>query len=239
MVSFEVDDGAGGWQPIDPTALYKVATNYYSASFLAAFGLTPRDKTGVPTTVANSIVYQGPNQLKCWQALTGYMGIMPDLDGDGIPNVAAVLCEVPQRQDNRRGVVPGGGLHPGRHGGHTCWCRTPTADDAHVNIVFQTGEGEVAPADLQGVTIPAGSRSTFLVNNWVSTYDVSTVVEPIDGEVVCERAMYGERRRLGHDSIGVTAPSPAPGVVPGGGLHGPGHGDLAAGAEPLPVGRAT
>ena len=52
-----------------------VATDYFSASVLASFGLAPRDITGTTTTVANSIVYQGPNQLKCWQALLGYVGL--------------------------------------------------------------------------------------------------------------------------------------------------------------------
>jgi 5'-nucleotidase / UDP-sugar diphosphatase len=207
IVSFEVDDGAGGWQPINPTALYKVATDYYSASFLAAFGLLPRDNTGAPTTVANSIVYQGPNQLKCWQALAGYMSLFPDLDGDGIKNIPPSY-----KLTDGRITAAGWYLAEGSTlGGMDTYVlvQNPTAADVHVNIVFQTDTGEVAPLDLQGVTIPAQSRSTFLVNHWVSTYDVSTVVQPIDGEVVCERAMYGGGGTWATDSIGVTNPSPS------------------------------
>jgi 5'-nucleotidase/UDP-sugar diphosphatase len=206
VVTLEVDDGAGGWQPISPTGLYKVATDYYSASFLALLGLAPRDNTGAVTTLDNSIVYQGPDQLKCWQALAGYMGLFPDLDGDGIKNV-------PQSYAFTDGRITAAGWYLAEgstDGGMETYVlvQNPGAEDVHVNIVFQTGEGEVAPEDLQGLTIPAMSRRTFPVNMWLTTYDVSTVVEPIDGEVICERAMYGGGGAWAHDSIGVTDPAP-------------------------------
>jgi hypothetical protein len=55
---------------------------------------------------------------------------------------------------------------------------------------------------LQGVPVPAGSRSTFNVGGFVQTYDVSTKVTASGGDVICERAMYWGGRTGGHDSIG-------------------------------------
>jgi len=77
-----------------------------------------------------------------------------------------------------------------------------------VNIKFQTGTGEKAPSDLQGAVIDPTSRRTFKVNNYVTDFNVSTFVEATDGEVICERAMYGNSRTWAHDSIGVTSPAP-------------------------------
>jgi hypothetical protein len=76
------------------------------------------------------------------------------------------------------------------------------ATDAIVDIVFQTGGGEVAPLDLQDITIPAGSRSTFMVNGWMTDYNVSTLVLATEGQVVVERAMYGPGGIWATDSIG-------------------------------------
>ncbi|MBN2027675.1 MAG: bifunctional metallophosphatase/5'-nucleotidase [Actinobacteria bacterium] len=209
IVTFEVDDGAGGWQPINPTGLYKVATDYYSASFLASFGLTPRDITGTPTTVANSIVYQGPNQLKCWQALLGYVGLFPDIDGDGVPNVPPSYAMTEGRITAAGWYLAEGSTDGGME--DFVLVQNPTDAEVHVNVKFQTDTGEVAPDELQGIGIPADSRVTFKANDWVTNFNVSTLVEPIDGEVICERAMYGDNRTWAHDSIGVTAPAgPAP-----------------------------
>ena len=47
--SFELDDLAGGWEPLDPAALYRVATCQYDAYFMSSFGLAPRDETGAVT----------------------------------------------------------------------------------------------------------------------------------------------------------------------------------------------
>jgi cysteinyl-tRNA synthetase len=86
--------------------------------------------------------------------------------------------------------------------------QNPAASPVHVNIKFQTDTGEQAPAALQGVEIPARSRRTFKVNDYVISYNVSTKVEATDGQVICERAMYGDNRTWAHDSIGVTSPAP-------------------------------
>jgi hypothetical protein len=66
----------------------------------------------------------------------------------------------------------------------------------------------VNPGGLQGVEIPAGSRRSFNIGEFVTTFDVSTKVECTDGNVICERAMYwtapgSPTRVLGHDSIGL------------------------------------
>lgn len=78
--------------------------------------------------------------------------------------------------------------------------------DAQVNISFDTGGGKIAPSELQGVLMPAYTRSTFKVNDYVTDYDVSTTVASIQGAVVCERAMYGGDE-WATDSIGASSPA--------------------------------
>jgi LEA14-like dessication related protein len=80
--------------------------------------------------------------------------------------------------------------------------QNPGTTTVHVNIKFQTDTGEKAPAMLQGVAIPAGSRWTIKVNDFVNTFDVSTLVEATDGNVVVERSMFGNGRMWATDSIG-------------------------------------
>ena len=94
-------------------------------------------------------------------------------------------------------------------GGFETWVlvQNPSEYDAVVNIQFQTETGPVSPPTLQGLTIPGESRSSFNVGAYVSTYNVSTKVIAIQGTIACERAMYGNGRTWGHDSIGVTVPS--------------------------------
>ena len=60
----------------------------------------------------------------------------------------------------------------------------------------------VSPPALLCVAIPAMSRVTFKANDYVTNYNVSTKVEATDGNVVCERSMYGNDRTWAHDSIG-------------------------------------
>jgi hypothetical protein len=82
--------------------------------------------------------------------------------------------------------------------------QNPNAVPVNIDMKFQTGGGEVqGPVD----TIPALSRESYLVDTWVTTFDVSTKVISTGGAVVCERAMYEAPtsptlRLLGHDSIG-------------------------------------
>jgi|GEM_PF-1025627 len=80
--------------------------------------------------------------------------------------------------------------------------QNPGAGPVHVNLRFQTGSGEVVPLELQGVEIPAASRRTFKINDYLTDYHVSTLVEATDGLIVCERAMYGNSRAWAHESVG-------------------------------------
>ena len=77
----------------------------------------------------------------------------------------------------------------------------PGEDLAEINVVFQTSEGETAPPELQGFTLAPRSRVTFKVNDYVSSFNVSTEVTA-SGNVVCERSMYGGNRTWAHGSIG-------------------------------------
>lgn len=216
VVSFELQQGTDPYQPILPGELYKIATNYYTASFLAAFGVAPRDKTGAPTTVFASRVMTGPREVKAWEALFNYVANFPDTDGDGIPNVPnpMTMAYVPtqyqfpqQRVSSADWNLAEGATAQGMES--FVLVQNPGGADVHVNVKFLTGTGEVSPAGLQGYAVPAGSRVTFNAGDYVDTVDVSTKVEPIDGFVVCERAMYGNGRTWATNSIGATAPSPS------------------------------
>ena len=94
-------------------------------------------------------------------------------------------------------------------GGMETWVlvQNPWDRPVHVTLLLHTGQGLRTDEDLTDVLIPARSRSTFLLNSYVKTYDVSTQVICQDGSVICERAMYGPGRQWAHDSIGVTAPA--------------------------------
>ncbi len=94
-------------------------------------------------------------------------------------------------------------------GGFETWVlvQNPGEQAVHVDFTLNTDAGEVEPPDLQGVEIPAGSRRSFNLGNWVASYDLSTRVSCADGSVICERAMYwtpvgSSQRTLGHDSVG-------------------------------------
>ncbi len=206
-----------GLGPLNPTGLYKVATNFYTASFLALFGVKPRNSAGAQVDVGSTRVDVDPatpgiQEIKCWEALTGYVMVMPDLDGDGLRNVPPDY-----RYTRARITTPDWYLAEGATaGGMETYVLVQNPGDAEVRarIKFQTGSGEVAPPELQDVVIPARSRRTFPAGMWVSGYDVSTLVQPVSprgARLVCERAMYGDGWRWAHDSIGVTGPNePAP-----------------------------
>ncbi len=77
----------------------------------------------------------------------------------------------------------------------------PGTETATVSLLLNTGEGQQAPAGLQNLIIPAGSRASFHLNDFVTTYEVSTMVTS-DLPVVCERAMYGPDKAWADASIG-------------------------------------
>jgi hypothetical protein len=95
-------------------------------------------------------------------------------------------------------------------GGFETWVlvQNPNPTPVNVTLSFQTGAGLMpGPVD----TIPGNSRRSYLVDTYVDTFDVSTMVAA-DSDVVCERAMYwtpegSTVRSVGHDSIGVVNPA--------------------------------
>jgi hypothetical protein len=83
--------------------------------------------------------------------------------------------------------------------------QNPNAAATDVSLTFQTAEGEVAGLSE---TIPANSRRTYKVNDYVTTYDVSTMVNASAG-VVAERSTYGNDMNWGTCSIGAATPATA------------------------------
>ncbi len=124
-----------------------------------------------------------------------------------------VICERAMYGGNRTwghdsvGVTTPGGtwyLAEGCTGGDfETWVlvQNPGTSAVTVDLTFMTGSGPVSGP--QGYSIAAGSRHTFLVNDYVIDYDVSTMVKSSGGPVICERAMYGGNRTWAHDSIGL------------------------------------
>ncbi len=87
-------------------------------------------------------------------------------------------------------------------GGFETWVlvQNPNDSDATVGLTFMTDKGPVAgPMRV----LPPFSRYTWNVHDYVVSWEVSTEVTS-DMPVVAERAMYGNNRTWGHDSIGVT-----------------------------------
>jgi hypothetical protein len=83
--------------------------------------------------------------------------------------------------------------------------QNPNADQVTVDVTFMTSTG--AQLGPQNFPIAADSRVTFYLNDFVTDFNVSTQVTAEGGDVICERAMYGNDRLFAHDSIGVTMPS--------------------------------
>ena len=77
--------------------------------------------------------------------------------------------------------------------------QNPGASEVKVDLSFMTSAGP--RAGPQDVPVPAGSRRTFRLNDFLTDWEVSTKVEAT-GAVVCERAVYGGGRTWAHDSIG-------------------------------------
>ncbi len=91
-------------------------------------------------------------------------------------------------------------------GGFETWVLLENPYDASVtaNLTFQTDTG---PLKGPSVIIPAASRVSVNVGQYVTSYNVSTMVTTEYGSIICERAMYGNNRTWGHDSIGITHPN--------------------------------
>ncbi|MHB8896222.1 MAG: DUF5719 family protein [Candidatus Geothermincolia bacterium] len=90
------------------------------------------------------------------------------------------------------------------NGGMETWIlvQNPNTAAAKVTLTYMTPDGQVAGPV---VSLPANARQTFFVADTVpSQWSVSTKVTS-DKPVIAERAMYGNNRSWGTDSIGVAA----------------------------------
>ena len=91
-------------------------------------------------------------------------------------------------------------------GGFETWVvvQNPGEVAIDIDMRLQTGSGEVdGPRD----TIPPGTRRSYDLAGYVTSYDVATTVNA-SGGVACERAMYGGGREWGTVSAGLRAPFP-------------------------------
>ncbi len=219
VLSVQVDNGAGGFEPIKPTTLYKLAANYYTGAFMGLFGLYPRDETGAqhkpptyPDPMKDFIVHTGPTaELKAWQALTNTVAHMPDLDGDGLPNI-------PPGYYTSKGRITGLATTFYLAEGTTrpdfetyISIQNPGSKDAHVVITYMKGDGKTSS---QNITVPAGSRSTIHPADVLGVgndpaHDFSTKVACTNGQrITVERPMYFNYNGVwtgGHNVMGSTA----------------------------------
>jgi len=78
--------------------------------------------------------------------------------------------------------------------------QNPNPDPVIVDLGFMTAAG--AKEGSFPFMIAGNSRLTFRVNDFITDYNVATMVTSTGGPVICERAMYGGGRTWAHDSIG-------------------------------------
>ncbi len=92
--------------------------------------------------------------------------------------------------------------------GFETWILVENPGDApaKISMAFDTDQGEVVLPEMQNLTVPAHSRSSWNLANYIQTYDVATRVSS-DNEVICERAMYGNERAWATCSVGTQMPS--------------------------------
>ncbi len=215
LKSLTVDNGSGVYEPIEPMTLYKLTANYYTGAFMAAFGLAPRNSAGAPQTINNCIVHTDPPtnnvELKCWQALTGGVAAMPDLDHDGIPNITAEYYP-PQGRITAIDTTfyfAEGTTRPGFD--PYLAIQNAGAEDAKVKITYMLGDGS---EKAQDVTIAPESRGTLHPPDILGTgddpaHDFSAKVECLNGQpIVVERPMYFDYNGVwdgGHDTLGATS----------------------------------
>ena len=82
----------------------------------------------------------------------------------------------------------------------------PGSEKATAHVFYMTPNGEKTGPTVE---LAAGTRKTINVADTVAgEWSVSTRVSS-DKPILAERAMYGNKRTWGHDSIGVTAPATA------------------------------
>jgi hypothetical protein len=85
--------------------------------------------------------------------------------------------------------------------------QNPGAAAVTVDLTLMTGSGKLNPAALQNVAIPGKSRKSFNLGDYLTDYDVSTLVSATGGGVIAERSMYDDSRAWGTCSIGAVSPA--------------------------------
>jgi hypothetical protein len=86
--------------------------------------------------------------------------------------------------------------------------QNPNATETKVDVIYMTNAGPV-PHPQNPITMPANSRKTIRVNDFLSNRDFSTLVSSEGpNPIIAERAMYWDNGtgEAGHDSIGMDEP---------------------------------
>ncbi len=122
--------------------------------------------------------------------------------------------------DNKRGGTCEFGVNSPYHtwfmaegataGGFTTYIlvQNPNANAISVDLSFMTSVGLQTPPEWQDVEIPAKTRRSFNVGEYVTDFDVSTRVTSEPGMFtgfIAERAMYWNGMASGHDAHGLTS----------------------------------
>lgn len=102
---------------------------------------------------------------------------------------------------------------------------------ANVTVTYMTGSGEVAGPNL---TLLPQTRQSVRVNDWVTTYDVSTFVQATGTEVVAERSTYLSTATYKGATVSPGTPITSTSWVLGEGSTGPGFDTWILLANPNP-----
>jgi len=160
-------------------------------------------KSGEADIAATGETVVSSNRVTCDFDLTGAepgvwdVYLENDMDGQGDTLAGAFTVTEPLPTTNTWYLAEGC-----TGAGFETWVlvQNPEATDVTVDLTFMTGSGpQNGPQDFR---IAANSRHSFLLNDYVTDWDVSTKVTSEGGNVICERAMYGNARTWAHDSIG-------------------------------------
>ncbi|MFH1150475.1 MAG: DUF5719 family protein [Actinomycetota bacterium] len=218
----EGTDSIGVVQPSMVWYMAEGCTTYPFETWLLV--ANPNQLSVTPANV--DITYQtptGPIQKATIQVYTGQR-VSLDVSKDvGFCDVSArvvsdqpVICERSMYWDGRRGGHDSIGTVQGSRTwfmaeGSTAWgfttwllLQNPTATAANVDVTYMTPDGAIVEPTM---SLPANSRQTIKVNDYIQDYDVSIQVDS-DTEIIAERSMYWNNGsgKAGNDTIGVISP---------------------------------
>jgi len=130
----EVGDDSRGWQPLELEGkrLYSVTASSYVGSFLwliphiskGFLHVTPKDADGKPyahlgeAVIDRDPLQDGVQEYKEWQALLDYVHRLPDLDGDGLPDIPTTGAATESRLRELASLAP---AELFRNSGHLQW----------------------------------------------------------------------------------------------------------------------